>query len=114
MWFAPVVTGGDPLPGGRRPWRMFAAGLMVTLGNPKIMVFYVALLPNLVDLGRIGVFGWAELCATAIVVLAIVDLGWALVAARARALFGSPHAMRIANRTSASVMAGAALAIASR
>src|ERR671912_752248 len=35
MWTAPADPVGEALPGGRRPWRMFAAGLLVTLGNPK-------------------------------------------------------------------------------
>ncbi len=30
--------------------RLFLAGLAVTLGNPKVMVFYLALLPNIIDL----------------------------------------------------------------
>ena len=32
--------------------RLFGAGLAVTLGNPKIMVFYLALLPAILDLRR--------------------------------------------------------------
>ena len=54
MWTAPADPAGEALPGGQRPWRMFAAGLLVTLGNPKIMVFYLALLPTLVDLREVG------------------------------------------------------------
>src|SRR5918992_3542427 len=30
--------------------QMFLAGLAVTMGNPKIMVFYLALLPAIIDL----------------------------------------------------------------
>jgi threonine/homoserine/homoserine lactone efflux protein len=36
-------------------WQTFLAGLMITLGNPKIAIFYLALLPSLVNLGRITV-----------------------------------------------------------
>lgn len=114
MWSAPTVMPDQGPPAGQRPWRMFAAGLLVTLGNPKIMVFYLALLPTIIDLGGLGPLGWAELALTMLAVLAAVDIGWALLAARARRLFGSPRAVRIANRTSASVMAGAAAAIAAR
>jgi threonine/homoserine/homoserine lactone efflux protein len=49
-----------------------------------------------------------------LVVLATVDLGWALLAARARRLLRSRRAVRIAHRTSASMMVGAAAAIAAR
>jgi threonine/homoserine/homoserine lactone efflux protein len=63
MWHAPVEPIGSELPAHRHPWRMFGAGLVTTLGNPKIMVFYVALLPTIVDLERVTVLGWAELTA---------------------------------------------------
>ena len=102
------------LPSGQRPWRMFAAGLTVTLGNPKIMVFYLALLPTLIDLHRVGLVAWGQLVTTMLVVLAGIDLAWALLAARARRLLRSPRAVRLANRTSASAMAGAAVAIAAK
>ena len=114
MWTAPAVVRDDALPSGERPWRMFAAGMMVTLGNPKIMVFYLALLPSLVDLGGVGALGWAELTATMFAVLAMVDIGWALAAAQARRLLRTPRAVRLINRASASVMAGAAVAMAAK
>jgi threonine/homoserine/homoserine lactone efflux protein len=93
---------------------MFAAGLTVTLGNPKIMVFYVALLPTIVNLEKVGTVAWLELTATMFIVLMSVDLAWALFAVRARRLLRSPRAVKIANRTSATMMAGAAAAIAAR
>lgn len=114
MWFAPPRPGAVALPAGQRPWRMFLAGLAVTLGNPKIMVFYVALLPSIVDLRGIGLLGWTELTATMLAVLATVDLAWSLLAARARRLLTSPRAVRLANRAGAAAMAGAAAAIATR
>jgi threonine/homoserine/homoserine lactone efflux protein len=47
-------------------------------------------------------------------VLVTVDLSWALLAIRARKLLTSPRAVKIANRASATLMAGAAAAIAAR
>ena len=115
MWFAPTETGGgSDIPSGQKPWRMFGAGLLVTLGNPKIMVFYLALLPAILDLKEAGLLAWLELIATTFVVLAAVDLSWALLAVRAKRLLTHRRAVRIANRTSANVMAGAAIAIATR
>ena len=43
--------------------RLFLTGLSLTLGNPKTMVFYLALLPNLLDLAAITPLGFAELVA---------------------------------------------------
>jgi threonine/homoserine/homoserine lactone efflux protein len=112
MWFAPKQVGGEQLPSPQRPWKMFGAGLAVTLGNPKIMVFYLALLPTILDIAHVGMIGWAELLGTMLLVLIAVDLAWALLAAWARRLLASQRAVLIANRTGATVMAGAAATIA--
>ncbi|BCZ79790.1 LysE family translocator [Paraburkholderia terrae] len=114
MWLAPTDVHESTLPSGQSPWRMFVAGLMVTLGNPKIMVFYLALLPTIVDLSRVGTLAWLELTLTMLAVLMSVDFIWALAAVKARTLLTSRRAVKIANRTSATMMAGAAAAIATR
>ncbi len=114
MWFAPVDTGEAALPEARSGAKLFFAGMTVTLGNPKIMMFYVALLPAIIDLGAVTLTGWAELVATMFVVLVAIDLSWVFLASRARRFLKSPRAVRIANRVSAGTMAGAAAAIATR
>jgi threonine/homoserine/homoserine lactone efflux protein len=114
MWRAPADVEGRDLPSGQSPWRMFVAGLLVTLGNPKIMMFYLALLPTIIDLSRIGTVAWFELTLTMLIVLMAVDFGWALLATRARKLLSTRRAVRITNRASATVMAGVAAAIATR
>ncbi len=112
MWFAPAEQAANPLPVSQRPWRMFFAGMMVTLGNPKIVVFYLALVPSLIDLRRLDAASWAELTLTMLAVLMATDLGWTLLAARARRFLTSRRAVRIANRASSVVMVGAAATIA--
>jgi threonine/homoserine/homoserine lactone efflux protein len=115
MWRAPATgTTGRIAPRAGQPLRMFLAGLTVTLGNPKIMVFYLALLPAIVDLGGVGALGLLELAGTMLVVLAAVDIAWIALAERARRLLSSPRALRAANRVSATLMGGAAAAIAAR
>ena len=114
MWTAPVKTEGAQAPTTRKPWRMFMTGMAVTLGNPKIMVFYLALLPTIIDLQAVSFAGWASLTVTMVLVLAAIDLAYVVAAARARMMLKSGRAMKIANRVSASVMGGAAVAIASR
>jgi threonine/homoserine/homoserine lactone efflux protein len=112
MWTARTEVAADQMPTGQKPWRMFLAGMAITLGNPKIMVFYLAVVPSLLDLGRLTVAAWAELTLTMLVVLIAIDVGWALAAARARRLLTSRRAVRVANRASATLMVGAAAAIA--
>lgn len=115
MWHAPVGgTVAASHPERKSPWRMFVAGLLVSIGNPKNLVFYLALLPALIDLRHVGPAGWLELVATMIVTLALVDLSWSLAAVQARRLFASRRAMRVVGRVSASLMAGAAVAVAAR
>ena len=114
MWRAPADVQGSDLPSGQSPWRMFIAGLLVTLGNPKIMMFYLALLPTIIDLSRIGTVAWFELTLTMLIVLMAVDFGWALLATRARKLLNTRRAVKFTNRASATVMAGVAAAIATR
>ena len=88
--------------------------MTVTLGNPKIMVFYLALLPTIIDLGKVTILGWGELVATMVLVLMAVDLAWVFAAIQARRLLRSARAVRFLNRLSATMIAGAAAAIAAR
>lgn len=94
--------------------RMFLAGFAVTMGNPKIMVFYLALLPNIVDLASLGVGGWLELCVTLLVLLALIDLSYVALAGRARQLLKRPATVRMANRVGAVCMTAAAAGIAAK
>ncbi len=105
------VAAGTP-PAG---WgRLFLTGLAISLGNPKVAAFYVALLPSLIDVTRIDMLGFAELVAICVVVLTVVLGVYVIAAARARALFTSPRAMRLLNRTGGTMLAGAAVAVAAK
>ena len=50
------------------------------------MVFYLALLPSIIDLAGITPLAWLELTATMLAILAVIDLGYIVLAARARRL----------------------------
>lgn len=114
MWFSPGDATDSSLPRNQSPGRMFAAGIAITLGNPKVMVFYMALLPTIIDLQTVTVMAWAELTLTMLVVLMATDLTWVGLASRARAFLQSSRAIRVTNRLGATVMVGAAATIASR
>jgi threonine/homoserine/homoserine lactone efflux protein len=113
MWTAPVEV-QDIAADRRREshLRLLLGGLALTLGNPKVVAFYLALLPNLIDPTRVGVVGYVELASTAVVILTFVSGAYVIAAARARALFRS--AMRLLNRTGGTMMAGAAVAVATK
>lgn len=115
LWTAPVVARDveqDARP--EHPVRLFLAGLALTLSNPKTMMFYLALLPTIIDLTRISMLGYFELVAATLAVLALVFGTYIYLAVRARRLFTSPRAIRVLNRTSGAAMAGAAVAVATR
>jgi threonine/homoserine/homoserine lactone efflux protein len=115
LWTAPVAVGDvGPAASDAKRVRLFLAGLAVTLGNPKVMVFYLALLPNIIDLRAVTVWGWLELSLVTLAVLTVVFGSYVALAARTRSLFASRRAMRMVNRGSGAVMASAAVAIAAK
>ncbi len=96
-------------------WRTFLSGFMLTLGNPKTIVFYLALLPTVVPLDQpITVLGFTELVTIVVVVLLIIACGYAALAAAARDFFTSARALRNLNRTAGAIMAGAAAFVIAR
>lgn len=97
----------------RRLLRMFA-GLSITMGNPKAMLFYIALLPNLIDLNRVTVETYFTLSLGVLSVLGLVFGTYILLANKARAMFTSTRSQKMFNRTSAIAMSGAAAWIASK
>ncbi|RUY15133.1 LysE family translocator, partial [Mesorhizobium sp. M7A.F.Ca.CA.001.13.2.1] len=92
----------------------FAAGLTVTLGNPKTMIFYLAITPTIVDLKTITLADYGILVALTVVVLLVVLVPYLALAAKARWFLKSPRALKALNRTAAGFMVGAAAAIAAR
>lgn len=114
FWSAPTEARVAVAPKGEHWLKLFFAGLSLTLGNPKTMVFYLALLPNLIDLRAVSAVGYCELVGLTFVILICVDGGYVLLAARARRLFQSERAMRWVNRGSGALLAGAAVTVATR
>jgi threonine/homoserine/homoserine lactone efflux protein len=115
MWTTParaIEVAADMSREGRD--RLFLTGLAISLGNPKVMAFYVALLPSLIDVTRVTVAGFAELAAICIAVLTVVLGTYVAAAVRARTMFTSTRAMRILNRTGGTMLAGAAVAVAAK
>ena len=96
------------------PVQVFLAGLSITLGNPKVMVFYLALLPALIDLRSIGTAEYLAMIGIVMVVLSIVIGLYALLAGRAGAFLATPGRRKLVDRIAGSAMVGAAAAIIAR
>ncbi len=114
MWTAPVEVETADAPKAERPFRLFLTALSVMLGNPKVMVFYLALLPNLIDLAGVSALGYLELVAVTFLVVTAVDGSYVLMASRVGKLLRRPAALRWVHRASGGLLAGAAVVIASR
>jgi threonine/homoserine/homoserine lactone efflux protein len=115
LWTARSAdTGGDQPAEDESPARLFLGSLALTLGNPKVMVFFLAILPTVVDLESISVLGMLELAVMIVLIISSVLTGYALLAARAKQLIGSPRAIRRVNRISGTALAAAAIAVAVR
>ncbi|MGE4372268.1 MAG: LysE family translocator [Xanthobacter sp.] len=92
----------------------FLGGLALTLGNPKTIAFYLALLPTLLDMNRISLPGFLELSAIIALVLLMVLSSYVYLADKARRFIATPRAIRLLNRLCGTAMAGAAVSVATR
>ena len=109
---APASSGAAPAVS--RGWRAFFGSLSLTLGNPKVMIFFLSIMPLVVDMKALTAAGLAEIAAVAVLVMTATLLAYALAANRARAFFRSRRAMRLTQRAAGGVMAGVAVAVATR
>ena len=99
-----VATGG----------RAFLASFSLTLGNPKVIVFFLSILPLALDLDRLKIGDLLVVAATAATILTSVLAGYALAAERVRGWVASTSLAKLVRRATAGVMAGVALAILTR
>ncbi|MEP2784756.1 MAG: LysE family translocator [Pseudoruegeria sp.] len=114
-WHASVEISQVKLQGtGRSPLTRMLAGFAVTLGNPKAMLFYIALLPNLVQATEFSLLKVLPYNLAVMAVLGSVFAVYLLAAQTARTAMKSPRAVRKFNRGTAVVLGGAATWIASR
>ncbi len=90
----------------------FLSQLSVTLGNPKAMAFYLAVLPTVVNLKQLNIAGYLQLSVASAVVIPVITLGYAALASQARNLLMSRRARKGINRTAAVVMVGAGASVA--
>jgi len=95
-------------PKNESAWKTFLAGFSLTMGNPKTIVFYLAILPTVVPLDQMNPVAFAELTAIVSVVLLIIASGYAWLAAAAREMFKSERALGRLNKTAGAMMATAA------
>ena len=96
------------------PFASFISGLLVTLGNPKVMVFYLTILPAIVDLATVTLSDYLVLIAITSAILLMILLPYLALATKARAVLQSPSALKRLSRIAAGFIGAAAVVIAAR
>lgn len=114
LWTTPpVVPDLQPMAAGRGLLTVFATGVALNLGNPKMPLFYVALLPSVVG-AALTPSHVATLAAVILAVEVVVIGGHVLLAVRARRLLRTPRVVRRVNRAAGGMMVGAGVVVAAR
>ena len=104
-WTAEVPETGIVVP--QSAGRGFLAYLGLTLGNPKAIAFFVALLPVAVDPHQLSVMGYLQLVAATLVLIPAITLGYAALAAQLSRFVASRKARKRINKGAGAVMVGA-------
>ncbi|NRP19760.1 Homoserine/homoserine lactone efflux protein [Ensifer adhaerens] len=112
LWRAPVAGnyGADgEAPARERPLRIFLHAYAVTALNPKSIVFFVAFLPQFLDLSQ-PLFTQMAIFEVTFLTLAILNASlYAALATAAKSTISKPNIRRIVNRTGGSLLIGAGL-----
>jgi threonine/homoserine/homoserine lactone efflux protein len=101
-------------PNSRSKWGNFASGLIITLSNPKVILFYCGFLPTFLDLSALTIVDLTFVVAIITAVLSGVLITYAYLASRARRMFTTERAVKRLNRAAGGVMVAAGVAIAAR
>jgi threonine/homoserine/homoserine lactone efflux protein len=115
LWRMPIgaeATDGTMAVPTEQPLRIFLHTYVVTALNPKSIVFFVAFLPQFLDLSR-PLFYQMLIFETTFLVLATINAAaYALMASAARKTIRKPKVQAIVNRTGGSLLIGAGLVTA--
>ncbi len=108
---SPVEGVGSDAPPPPPRGGFFLQGLLVSLSNPKVLVFFGAFIPQFVDMSRDHASQVALLGVTFMLIAAVTDALYALLAGRARSFF-SARRTRLLSRVSGGFMIGGGIWLA--
>ncbi|MGB8602288.1 MAG: LysE family translocator [Rhizomicrobium sp.] len=94
------------------PRQSFFSQLGISLGNPKAIAFFAALLPAVVDIGQIRLIGYFQLLLVCVLVMPPIMFTYAACAATMREKLADKRARKRINRAASVVMIGAGIGIA--
>ncbi len=112
LWRAPAssrIAGEEDEEPAERPFRIFLHTYAVTALNPKSIMFFVAFLPQFLDLSQPLLAQMAVFETTFLVLATLNATLYALLASMARSTIRKPGVQQIVNRTGGTLMIGAGL-----
>ncbi len=110
QWRTPARDLAAIAPQAKAHGPLFVQAFLVSLVNPKTLIFYGAFFPQFIILdGNVGVQA-AILSVVFLIIALVVDSGWALAAARARGLLSGRG--QLGNRLAGGILIGAGAALA--
>jgi threonine/homoserine/homoserine lactone efflux protein len=89
-------------------------GFLLTLGNPKAIMFYVALFPAFVEIERVSFSEVLGIMVYGTLAFGSVNLGYAYLAAQARRFVSTPNRLGLLHKCAGTVMAMSGVAVAIR
>jgi threonine/homoserine/homoserine lactone efflux protein len=120
VWLGISVLRGSAKPltvkprAGQGMLKDIGLGLLVTMGNPKPILFYSALLPTFLDMTRIHLGDFLVLAGIVVVISYVVYGGYILLAERSRRMLSSSKASKLFKRTTGGLLIGSGIAVAVR
>ncbi len=95
-------------------WRDIGLGLLATLGNPKAILFFGAILPTFVDMTRVGFGDFLVLAGIVAAVSYFIYGGCIILADRTRRLMASTKAARRLRQATGTILIGSGIVVATR
>ena len=90
-------------------WAGFVAGLVVIMGNPKAILFYMGFLPGFFDLSSLTISDIVAICAISAVIPLVGNLILGASVSAVRKIMTSPKALRRMNISAGSLLIFVAL-----
>jgi threonine/homoserine/homoserine lactone efflux protein len=107
-WTADITAVADQVPAHKGFWSQLA----LTLGNPKAIVMFVAILPTAIDLNRLTLMGYLQLCLCTLILIPGIEFLYAALASQARVFLSGSKARRRMNKGAGAIMIGAGIGVA--
>ncbi len=114
IWTSDPVPLGSGTPKSRLRYGNYLSGLLITLSNPKVILFYCGFLPTFIDLAALTAIDIGVVSMVVTMVLSVVLTAYAYLASQARVFFSSEKAVKRLNKTAGGVMIATGVAIATK